>query len=51
VLVAWCELRSAFRHFRVDRIAEAHATGERYPAHKRDLIARWRSEMGVLEDS
>lgn len=51
VLAAWCELRSAFRHFRVDRIADASPADERYPAHRRDLLARWRHELGIAEDS
>ena len=51
VLVAWCALRSAFRHFRIDRIGGACATGARYPAHKRDLIVRWRHDMGIEDDS
>ncbi len=51
VLVGWCELRAAFRHFRVDRIGDAHFTGERYPAHKSELINRWRHEMGVIDDT
>lgn len=29
-LVAWCRLRTAIRWFRLDRIAEAHVTAERY---------------------
>ena len=51
VLAAWCELRSAFRHFRVDRIAGADVTGERYLAPKRELLARWRRELSIDEDS
>ena len=51
VLAAWCELRSAFRHFRVDRIAGAEASGQRYPANKRDLLASWRRELGLEADS
>src|SRR5262245_37046317 len=31
VVVAWCELRQDFRHFRADRIAELTATEIRYP--------------------
>ncbi len=30
-LVAWCELRDAFRHFRLDRIGKLEVTAERYP--------------------
>ncbi len=51
ILAAWCELRSSFRHFRIDRIAEAASTGERYPAYRRDLLARWREELDIPADS
>jgi len=51
VLAAWCELRAAFRHFRVDRIDAATGSGERYPAHRRDLLVRWRRELGIADDS
>ncbi len=51
VLAGWCELRAAFRHFRIDRIAEAAVTGERYPAQRRELLARWRDELCFYEDS
>ena len=43
VLVAWCELRAAFRHFRLDLIAEADVLPERYGTHRRVLLANWRS--------
>ncbi len=36
-LVAWCRLRTAIRWFRLDRIADAHLTGERYVP--RDIAA------------
>jgi predicted DNA-binding transcriptional regulator YafY len=51
ILAGWCELRSGFRHFRIDRIAEAASTGERYPAHRSDLLARWRKELDIAPDS
>jgi len=51
VLAAWCELRAAFRHFRVDRIDAATSRQERYPAQRRDLLVRWRRELGISEDS
>ncbi len=51
ILAAHCELRSAFRHFRIDRIAQATPTGERYPAWRRELLARWRAELCFYEDS
>jgi predicted DNA-binding transcriptional regulator YafY len=44
VVIAWCELRQAFRHFRTDRIAELTAREERYPARRADLFRRWQRE-------
>lgn len=43
VLVAWCELRSGFRHFRLDRIAALEQTGEPMPRRRRLLFAEWRN--------
>lgn len=43
VLVAWCESRSGFRHFRLDRIAELEQTGEPMPRRRRLLLAEWRN--------
>ena len=34
VVAAWCELRSDFRHFRVDRIASLRALDTRYPGSR-----------------
>jgi predicted DNA-binding transcriptional regulator YafY len=47
MLAAWCELRSAFRHFRIDRIAEAASDGPLYPAQRQELFKRWKEVMGV----
>jgi predicted DNA-binding transcriptional regulator YafY len=47
VLVAWCETRVAFRHFRIDRIEAMAARPERYPRRRGALIAAWRVEQGV----
>jgi predicted DNA-binding transcriptional regulator YafY len=41
VLVAWCELRRAFRHFRIDRIIEAEALAERNGLRPGELRRRW----------
>ena len=51
VLAAWCELRAAFRHFRIDRITLATDSGQRYPRHRGDLLAAWRRELGIDEHS
>lgn len=47
VLAAWCETRRDFRHFRLDRIALADPTGERYPARLRILLAEWRLQRDL----
>jgi predicted DNA-binding transcriptional regulator YafY len=44
VLAAWCEHRSAFRHFRVDRVHLRTILEERYPGRRQSLIARWRQQ-------
>jgi predicted DNA-binding transcriptional regulator YafY len=35
VLAAWCEGRSAFSHFRVDRLEVRELSEERYPGRRR----------------
>lgn len=45
-LVAWCEMRQAFRHFRLDHIAEPHVTADPIPRLREDLMRAWRSETG-----
>lgn len=41
VIIAWCELRSDFRIFRADRIAEIEFLETRYPASSGTLRRRW----------
>jgi predicted DNA-binding transcriptional regulator YafY len=48
-VAAWCELRSAFRHFRTDRITAITATGERYPKRRAELVKAWRREVNFPE--
>jgi predicted DNA-binding transcriptional regulator YafY len=47
VLVAWCELRQDFRHFRCDRIAAAQLSSERYPRRRHALLKAWREQEGI----
>ena len=49
VVVAWCELRDGYRHFRADRIATLAATGERFPRRRAALLKEWRLLQGVPE--
>jgi len=41
MLVAWCELREGFRHFRLDRMLEALALKDVYPVRRAELRGRW----------
>jgi predicted DNA-binding transcriptional regulator YafY len=50
VLVAWCELRTDFRHFRTDRILAAETTEARYPKRRQALVREWRLAEGLRKD-
>jgi predicted DNA-binding transcriptional regulator YafY len=47
VVVAWCELRQSFRHFRTDRIAALTTTEIRYPRRRQVLLKEWRQQEGI----
>jgi predicted DNA-binding transcriptional regulator YafY len=49
VIVAWCETRQAFRHFRTDRISAIEAAAERYPRRRPALMKEWRMSEGFGE--
>lgn len=49
ILVAWCELRGDFRHFRVDRMAELAIDAARYPRRRVALLKEWRAREDVGE--
>lgn len=51
LLAAWCEMRMAFRHFRIDRIAAVESLGQRYPARRHDLLKTWRQEHNIRDDA
>lgn len=44
MLAAWCELRSQFRHFRLDRIGEARILDSRVPARRAALLREWKAQ-------
>ncbi|MFJ2993846.1 helix-turn-helix transcriptional regulator [Pandoraea sp. NPDC087047] len=46
MIVAWCELRDDFRHFRADRIEAMRVTETRYPRGRRALLKAWRETTG-----
>ncbi|OJH35685.1 helix-turn-helix transcriptional regulator [Cystobacter ferrugineus] len=42
VIIAWCELRQGFRHFRADRISVLTPSPTRYPRRRQTLLREWR---------
>jgi predicted DNA-binding transcriptional regulator YafY len=51
IIVAWCELRIGFRHFRTDRIAGMTLMVEKYREPRLKLLTRWRKEQTALHGS
>jgi predicted DNA-binding transcriptional regulator YafY len=49
VVVAWCELRDGYRHFRTDRIMALDVTPKRYPRRRVTLLKEWRTLQGIPE--
>ncbi|KQV43951.1 MULTISPECIES: YafY family protein [unclassified Rhizobium] len=47
MLLAWCELRQGFRHFRTDRIASVTPLDVRYPRRRQALLKEWRAAEGI----
>ncbi|CFB60400.1 putative transcription repressor NiaR [Pandoraea apista] len=47
MIVAWCELREGFRHFRADRIEAMTVIETRYPRGRRALLKAWRETTGI----
>lgn len=43
ILIAWCELRQGFRHFRMDRIIKLELNEIRYPERRQCLLKKWRA--------
>jgi predicted DNA-binding transcriptional regulator YafY len=50
MVVAWCELREGFRHFRTDRIARCDCSSERYPQRRAALVKAWKKEQDVSQE-
>ena len=47
MLIAWCELRGGFRHFRTDRIQAAEHTDQSIGEQRGQLIRRWQAWRSV----
>jgi len=50
MLVAWCETRQDFRHFRTDRIAGLTVLELRAPRRRQMLLRQWRAAQGIAAD-
>ncbi len=44
IVVAWCELRKGFRHFRTDRINAMNVLAEKYREPRLKLLSQWKVE-------
>jgi len=49
VVVAWCELRLDFRHFRTDRITNLASLTIGYPKRRQILLKKWRDIHNIPE--
>jgi len=49
VVVAWCELREDYRHFRTDRIVMLNMTEKRYPRRRQAMLKEWREREATRE--
>jgi predicted DNA-binding transcriptional regulator YafY len=47
VMVAWCELRQSFRHFRADRMSSLQMDEHSYPRRRQVMLKEWRAIEGV----
>ena len=44
IVVAWCELRKGFRHFRTDRISEMQQLEHKYREPRLKLLSQWKAQ-------
>jgi predicted DNA-binding transcriptional regulator YafY len=49
VIVAWCELRQNYRHFRTDRILALTPQEVKYPVYRQTLLKKWRDLNNIPE--
>ena len=47
MLIAWCELRRDFRHFRTDRVVAMEFLDERYPERPAALRTKWQKSLSM----
>ena len=49
LLVAWCEMRNDFRHFRTDKIEDIVQLDSNYCESRTILLKKWRIKEGICE--
>lgn len=49
IIVAWCELRQDFRHFRTDRIMSLSLLEEHFDTRRHILLKQWRKINNITE--
>lgn len=47
LVVAWCELRKDFRHFRLERVRSLTVLDKRYPKRRAALLKEWRVRENI----
>lgn len=47
VLIAWCEVRQDFRHFRLDRMSKIHLLKEIFFPSRQFWLQRWHTEQDI----
>lgn len=47
VVIGWCELRTDYRHFRLDRIDRMEILPQRYPRRRAAMLKEWREREGI----
>ena len=45
LILAWCELRQAFRSFRTDRMGHAEVLEQKYPGRRKALLKLMNEEL------
>jgi predicted DNA-binding transcriptional regulator YafY len=50
LVIAWCELRVAFRTFRTDRMISARVLPEKFPARRMVLLKQWQAQVPRFEN-
>ena len=49
MLACWCELRQAFRHFRIDRMQQVTISEQSCPQSRYKLLKEWKSAEGIAQ--